>query len=50
MLANQKAQITGAAMGVVDSVGQSAMGSDRRLKKDIKLIGISPSGFKYIFF
>tara|TARA_R110001592_G_scaffold319021_1_gene596287 strand:- start:1151 stop:2719 length:1569 start_codon:yes stop_codon:yes gene_type:complete len=45
MLANQKAQITGAAMGVVDSVG-NAITSDRRLKKDIKLIGISPSGLK----
>jgi len=50
-LANQKSQITGAAIGGVDAIAKAA-GSDRRMKKDIKLIGLSPSGlniysFKY---
>jgi hypothetical protein len=43
-LANQKSQITGAAMGGIDMVAKAA--SDRRLKKNIKLIGLSPSGLK----
>jgi hypothetical protein len=48
-LANQKAQITGAAMGGVDMAAQ-AMGSDRRLKKNIKLTGKSPSGLNIYSF
>ena len=48
-LSNQKAQITGAAMGGVDMVAQ-AMGSDRRLKKNIKLTGKSPSGLNIYSF
>ena len=49
-LANQRAQITGAAMGTVDAVGQAAVGSDRRLKKNIKLIGKSPSNLNIYSF
>jgi len=45
-LANQDAQIKGALTSGVDLMGQAAMASDRRLKKDIKLIGLSPAGLK----
>ena len=38
------------AGSAVEAVGGVAMGSDRRLKKNIKLIGYSPSGLKiYVF-
>ncbi len=46
---NQAASVRGAAGGAVDAFTGSdyaASLSDRRLKKDIKLIGLSPSGLK----
>ena len=57
-LNQQRAQILGAAGGVVDAVGSVASAkyapppppSDRRMKKDIKLIGLSPSGLKVYSF
>ena len=48
----QQGQINAALGDTVDAVGDFFITSDRRLKKDIKLIGLSPSGlniyqFKY---
>ena len=55
-LNNQKAQITGAALNTVGAVQNAVTPflapppSDRRMKKDIKLIGLSPSGLKVYSF
>ena len=49
-LANQKSQITGAAIGGIDAVAGVLSKSDRRLKKNIKLIKLSPSGLKIYSF
>lgn len=43
-------QMGEAAGSAVEAVGGLAMGSDRRLKKNIKLIGYSPSGLKIYMF
>jgi len=45
-VANQDAQIKGALTSGVNMMGSAAMASDRRLKKNIKLIGLSPAGLK----
>tara|TARA_R100000458_G_scaffold53971_1_gene56664 strand:- start:84 stop:959 length:876 start_codon:yes stop_codon:yes gene_type:complete len=49
---DRNAQMWGAAIGAVGSIAGGALGSDRKLKKDVKKIGKSPSGlniysFKY---
>jgi len=48
-LANQRSQITGAAIGGVDAIATAA-GSDRRMKKNIKLLGKSPLGLNIYSF
>ena len=45
-----KAGVVTDAISGVASIAGSFMGSDRRLKKDIKLIGLSPAGLKIYSF
>ncbi len=45
-----KASVVTDAISGVASIAGAAVGSDRRLKKDIKLIGLSPAGLKIYSF